>query len=116
MANVLSTSRYKNVKLDLTTTNVTTLYTCPSLMTTFVSSILVSEDSGNADTITLTVTNGSDVFSIYKDKAVGAKGTVELITNDLILVSADILKVTAGTANRLHVIGSLVEVPKTTTA
>ena len=116
MANVLSVSRYKNVKLDLTTTDITTLYTCPPLMTTFVSSILVSEDSDNTDTITLTVTNGSDVFSIYKDKAVGAKGTVELLTNDLILVSGDILKVTAGTANRLHVITSLVEVPKTTTA
>ena len=112
MANVLSTSRYKNVKLDLTTTNITTLYTCPALMTTFVSSILVSEDSGNADTITLTVTNGSSVFSIYKDKAVGSKGTVELITNDLILVSGDILKVTAGTANRLHVVASLVEIQK----
>ena len=116
MANVLSTSRYKNVKLDLTTTSITTLYTCPSLMTTFVSSILVSEDSGNADTITLTVTNGSNVFSIYREKAVSSKGTLELITNDLILVSGDILKVTAGTANRLHVVASLVEVPKSTTA
>ena len=115
MANVLSTSRYKNVKLDLTTTDVTTLYTCPALMTTFVSSILVSEDSANADTITLTVTNGSDVFSIYKDKAIGSKGTVDLISNDLILISGDILKVTAGTANRLHVVASLVEVPKSTT-
>ena len=115
MANVLSTTRHKNVKLDLTSTGVTTLYTCPALMTTFVSSILVSEDSGNADTITLTVTNGSDVFSIYKDKAIGSKGTVDLIGNDLILVSGDILKVTAGTANRLHVIASLVEVPKSTT-
>ena len=115
MANVLSTTRHKNVKLDLTSTSVTTLYTCPALMTTFVSSILVSEDSGNADTITLTVTNGSDVFSIYKDKAIGSKGTVDLISNDLILISGDILKVTAGTANRLHVVASLVEVPKSTT-
>ena len=112
MASVLGTARYKNVKLDLTTTNVTTLYTCPSLMNTFITSILVSEDSGNADTITLTVTNGSDVFSIYKDKAVGAKGTIDLISNELILVSDDILKVTAGTANRLHVVASLFEVQK----
>ena len=112
MANVLSTARYKNVKLDLTTTNVTTLYTCPSLMTTFVSSILVTEDSGNADAITLTLTNGSDVFSIYKDKAISSKGTVELLTNDLVLTSADILKVTAATANRLHVIASILEVQK----
>jgi len=112
MASVLGTARYKNVKLDLTTTDVTTLYTCPSLMNTFITSILVSEDSGNADTITLTVTNGSDVFSIYKDKAVGAKGTIDLISNELILVSDDILKVTAGTTNRLHVVASLFEVQK----
>ena len=115
MANVLSTSRYKNVKLDLTTATATTLYTCPSLTTTFVSSILISEDSGNADTITLTITNGSSVFSVYKDKAVSSKGTIDLISNDLILVSGDILKVKAGTANRLHEIVSLVEVPKSTT-
>jgi len=116
MANVLSTSRYKNVKLDLTTTNATTLYTCPSLMNAVIESMIASEDSNNADTITVTLTNGSDVYNIYKDKAVGAKGTVELFTKDLILVSGDIIKVTAGTANRVHVIASIIEIPKATTA
>ena len=111
MANVLSTSRYKNVKLDLTTTNVTTLYTCPALMTTFVSSILVSEDTGNADTITVTITNGGSVFSVFKVKAVSANTTIELLSNDLILVSGDIVNVTAATANRLHVVGSITEIP-----
>ena len=110
MANVLSVSRYKNVKLDLTTTDITTLYTCPPLMTTFVSSILVSEDSDNTDTITLTVTNGSDVFSIYKDKAVTSKQTLELLTAPLVVQESEILKVTAATANRLHVVASLLEV------
>ena len=64
MANVLSTARYKNVKLDLTTTNATTLYTCPSLMVSVIESMLVSEDSGNADTISVTITNGSSVFNL----------------------------------------------------
>jgi hypothetical protein len=116
MANVLSTSRLKNVKTDLTTTNATTVYTCPALTVSVIQSMIVSEDSNNADTITVTITNGSDVFSVYKDKAVGAKGTVELFTRDLILTSSDIIKVTAGTANRLHVITSIVEIPKTTAA
>mgnify|MGYP003319612860 CR=1 FL=1 len=116
MANLLSTARYKNVKLDLTTTNATTLYTCPSLMVSVIESMLVSEDSANADTITVTVTNGSSVFSVYKDKAIGSKGTVELFTKDLILVSGDIVKVTAGTANRLHVVTSIIEIPKSTSA
>jgi hypothetical protein len=116
VASVLSTSRLKNVKVDLTTTNATTVYTCPALTVSVVQSMLVSEDSNNADALTVTITNGSDVFSVYKDKAVGAKGTVELFTRDLILTSGDIIKVTAGTANRLHVITSIIEIPKTTTA
>ena len=116
MANVLSTSRLKNVKTDLTTTNATTVYTCPALTVSVIQSMIVSEDSNNADTITVTITNGSSVFSLYKDKAISSKGTTELLTQNLILVSGDILKVTAATANRLHVITSIVEVPKSTTA
>lgn len=101
---------YKNAKLDLTTTNVTTLYTCPASTTTVVKSILVSEDSGNADTITVTVTSGSDVFSLFKVKAVSANGTVELLTAPLIVQASEILKVNAATANRLHVVTSLLEI------
>jgi len=105
-----------NAKVDLTTTNVTTLYTAPSdadFNASIISSILVSEDSGNADTITVTITSGSDVFSLFKVKAVGANGTVELLTRDLILESAEILKVQAATANRLHVVASIQELSKT---
>ena len=105
-----------NAKVDLTSTDVTVLYTAPSgadFNASVVNSILVSEDSGNADTITVTVTNGSDVFSLFKVKAVGANGTVELLTQDLILQSGEILKVTAATANRLHVVASIQELSKT---
>ena len=70
----------------------------------------MSEDSGNADTITLTITSGSDVFSIYKVKAVGANGTVELLTAPLVVQASEILKVTAATANRLHVVASYLEI------
>ena len=104
-------NNFKNAKLDLTTTNATTLYTCPSATTSVVKSILVSEDSGNADTITLTLTNASAaVFSLFKVKAVGANITVELLTAPLVLEEGEILKATAATANRLHVVASLLEV------
>ena len=105
-----------NAKLDLTTTNATVLYTAPSdadFNATIVSSILVSEDSGNADTITVTITNGSTVFSLFHVKAVGASTTIELLTRDLVLQSAEVLKVTAATANRLHVVASIQELTKT---
>ena len=102
---------FKNAKADLTTTNATTLYTVPSATTTIIKSILVSEDSGNADTITVTLTNASSaVFSLFKVKVVGANTTVELLTAPLVATESEIIKVTAATANRLHVVASLLEV------
>ena len=88
---------YTNAKVDLTSATATTLYTCAASTTAIVKSILVSEDSGNADTITLTLTNGSDVFSLFKTKSVSANGTVELLTAPLVLQATEILKVTAAT-------------------
>ena len=101
-----------NAKVDLTTTNATTVYTVPTgadFNASVISSIIVSEDSGNADTITLTITSGSDVFSLFKVKAVAANTSIELLTRDLVLQSGEILKATAATANRLHVVASIQE-------
>ena len=105
-----------NAKVDLTTTNLTTLFTVPSdadFNAAVVSSILVAEDSGNADTITVQLVSGSDTFILFKVKAVGANTTVELLTRDLILQSGEVLKVQAATANRLHVVASIQELSKT---
>ena len=102
---------YKNAKADLTATTATTLYTCPSATTAIVKSILVSEDSGNADTITVTLTDSaSAVFSLFKTKAISANTTVELLTAPLVVEESEIVKVTAATANRLHVTASFLEV------
>ena len=102
---------FKNAKVDLTTTNATTLYTCPSATTAIVKSILVSEDSNNADTLTLTLTNASSVvYSIYKDKSFSSKQTLELLSAPLVVEESEILKVTAATADRLHVVASILEV------
>tara|TARA_R110001583_G_scaffold131031_1_gene282752 strand:- start:293 stop:673 length:381 start_codon:yes stop_codon:yes gene_type:complete len=101
-----------NAKLDLTTTNATILYTAPAsadFNASIINSIIVSEDSGNADTITLTITSGSDVFSLFKVKAVAANTSIELLTKDLIIQSGEILKATAATANRLHIVASVQE-------
>ena len=102
---------YTNAKVDLTTTNVTTLYTCAALTTGIVKSILVSEDSGNADTITATLTTAAGaVFSLFKVKSVSANATLELLSAPLVIQTGEILKVNAATANRLHVVASILEI------
>ena len=101
---------FVNKKVELTSTSVTTLYTVPDAATAIVKSILVSEDSGNADTITVTITDTSDaVFSLFKTKAISANATTELLTAPLVLQQNEVLKVTAATANRLHVVLSALE-------
>ena len=105
-----------NAKVDLTTTDLTNLFTVPSdadFNAAVVNSILVAEDSGNADTITVQLVSGSDTFVLFNVKAVGANTTVELLTRDLILQSGEVLKVQAATANRLHVVASIQELSKT---
>ena len=102
---------FVNKKKDLTSTSATTLYTVPSATTAVVKSILVSEDSGNADTITVTITDTSDaVFSLFKTKAISANATTELLSAPLVLQESEVLKVTAATANRLHVVVSALEI------
>jgi len=104
-------NNYKNAKVDLTGTGATVLYTTPSATTSLIKSILVSEDTGNADTITVTITDASAaVFSLFKTKAVSANATVELLTEPLVVEENEILKVTAATGNRLHVVASLLEI------
>ena len=106
MANV-----YKNAKVDFTTTDNTTVYTSPSNSRAIIKSILVSEDSGNADSISVTLTDASaNVFSLFKTKAVSANATEELISQPIVLQESEILKAQATTADRLHMVVSLLEI------
>ena len=101
---------FVNKKVDLTSTSATTLYTVPSATTAIIKSILVSDDSGSGDTITVTITDTSDnVFSVFRTKSISANGTTELLSAPLVLQESEVLKVTAATANRLHVVLSALE-------
>ena len=105
------TVRYKNAKVDLTTTNATDIVTIANATTAVIKSILVSEDSGNADTITLTLTDSaSAIFNLFKVKAVSANTTVELLTAPLVLAESEKITAQAATANRLHVVVSYMEI------
>ena len=107
MANV-----YKNLKVDLTTTNETTVYTVPSETTALIRSIRVSnDDTSNACTLTLTLTNTSSaVFSLEKDKSIAAKTSDEILKAMLIATEAEVIKATAQNANDLHIIISVLEI------
>ena len=102
---------FKNKKVDLTTTDLTTLYTVPTATTTVVKSLLVSEDAGSGTTITVTLVDASgNIFSLFKTKTISGNATTELLSQPLVMEESEILKVQAGDANELHVIASILEI------
>ena len=102
---------FVNKKKDLTSTSATTLYTVPTATTAVIKSILVSEDSGNADTITVTITDTDEaVFNLFNVKSISANVTSELLSQPIVAQESEIIKVTAATANRLHVVLSALEI------
>ena len=102
---------FKNKKVDLTTTDLTTLYTVPTATTTVVKSLLVAEDAGSGTTITVTLTDSSsNVFSLFKTKTISSNTTTELLTQPLVMEEKEILKVQAADANELHVIASILQI------
>ena len=102
---------FKNKKVDLTTTDLTTLYTVPTATTTVVKSILVSEDAGSGTTITVTLVDAnSNIFSLFKTKTISGNTTTELLSQPLVMEESEILKVQAADANELHVIASILEI------
>ena len=102
---------FVNAKLDLTTTDDTTLYTTPSANVAIVKSILESNDAGSACNITVTLTDASsNVFSLFKTKSIASNATTELLTLPLVVEESEILKVQASDANELHVIASILQI------
>ena len=102
---------YKNAKVDFTTTDNTTVYTSPSNSRAIIKSILVSDDSGSGDSINVTLTDASAaVFSLFKTKTIASNATTELITQPIVLQESEILKAQAATADRLHLVVSLLEI------
>ena len=102
---------FVNAKVDLTTTDNTTLYTTPSANVAIVKSILVSNDAGSACNITVTLTDASsNVFSLFKTKSVASNATTELLTSPLVVEESETLKVQASDANELHVVASILQI------
>jgi len=102
---------FLNKKVDLTTNNLTVLYTVPAETTGLIKSILVSnDDASNACEITVTLVNsGGTIFSLFKQKDIAAKTTTELLTQPLVAEESEVIKVQAENANDLHVVLSVLE-------
>ena len=100
-----------NKKVDLTTTDLTTLYTVPSFQSCCCKIIISIRRCWIRVYNNITLVNASGtIFNLFKDKSIGSKATTELLTQPLVMEESEILKVQAADANELHVIASILEI------
>ena len=94
------TIRYKSDTFDLTTTNITTVLTCPADATILVKMLQAShESSSNVDVdVYLKKSGGSDVEISHAELN---KSFTNLVSETLAMEASDELKVKAETANEI---------------
>jgi len=106
MANI-----YKNAGFNLSTTNLTTVYTVPNDRTTIVKSIQINNDDASAIQVEISVTDSSAsaTYKIYH-KDLAGDTTDNGVVAPLVLESGDIVKIQAATANKIEGMISYLEI------
>ena len=92
---------YKNKKVDFNSTSAIDILVPAAKTTAIVKSMLLSDDGGGSNFL-MKIVNGADTFNIFNGGTIASNGTTELLTHPLVLEHGDTLKITAATANRLH--------------
>ena len=106
-----------NKKVDLTTTDNTTLYTVPDANTAVIKSLLVSEDAGSGTTITVTLTDSSsNVFSLFKTKTISSNTTTELLTQPLVVEGGKTFTIQSSSSDSFDVAISYLNIKKEVTS
>ena len=105
MANI-----YKNDKVSLTDTTLTTLYTVPSNSRAIVKSINVAEDAAGSAVVKVTLTNAAGTaFVIDNDVSLTSGQKEQVLTEPLIMEESEVLKVQAA-SGAVDVIASVLEI------
>ena len=105
MANI-----YRNDKVSLTDTTLTTLYTVPSNSRAIVKSLLVAEDAGSTAVVKVTLVDAAAaIFVVDNDVNLTANQKEQVLSEPLIMKESEILKVQAS-SGAVDVVASVLEI------
>ena len=109
---ILMANTYKNTMFDLTTTNKTTIYTCPTTTTALIKTVQVTNiDTGNIEVeMFATDASNSDAEHELAHVTINSKTVDNLAKGTIVLEAGDVLKLQAATANKIAGIISILEI------
>ena len=105
MANI-----YKNAFFDLTTTDTTDVYTCPSDSRAIIQNIQLTNESGTTQVEVFVYDNSATTEYEISHDSVGANETVNMAKGPVILEESDVLRVKAGAINVVSGMVSILEI------
>ena len=100
---------YKSELFDLTTTDITTVYTCPTETETIVKTIQSHNHGTGNVVVQLFITRGSTTYE-GAHHSLSANSSQNLLDGVVVLEAGDILKLQAGSANNIQGMMSYMEV------
>jgi len=105
MANI-----YKNAFFDLNTTNLTTVYTCPSDSRAIIQNIQYTNESGTTQVQVYITDNSASTTYEINHNSLSSNQTYNAALGPVILEESDIIKIQANAANVLSGIVSILEI------
>jgi len=107
-------NRYKNANFDLTTTNVTDVYTCPSNSRAIIQNIHVANvGSGNTEIKAFIHDNSASRAFQFAEHTVNAGDSKSVSDGTVILEENDKLQLQAGSADIFEGTASILEFDRT---
>jgi hypothetical protein len=98
--------RPKNTSVALSSTDLTTVYTCPPNFTAIIRDVFLTNVDGSSAvdaTLKYTDTSASATYSLLSTKSIAADSYLRLENSYIVLETGDILKAQAGATNDLEV-------------
>jgi|TARA_E500000178_G_C16783851_1_gene644887 hypothetical protein len=103
---------YKNAFFDLDTTNVTSLYTCPSNSRAIIQNIQFTNETGTTTVQVYVTDNSASTTYEISHASVSANSTTNAAKGPVILEENDILKIQASSADTVSGIVSILEISR----
>jgi endo-beta-N-acetylglucosaminidase D len=96
---------------SLASAGTTTLLTAPAQSSFILSSVIISNTTSSAVTVTIDFTDSSagSTYNIATDLSIGAKTKVELLVSSFVLEEGDSLKATPSTGGSMDVVISYLD-------
>ena len=103
-------NKYKNAFFDLTTTDTTDIYTCPSDSRAIIQNIQLTNESGTTQVEVFVYDNSATTEYEVSHKVIAAKTFENMVSGSLILEENDILRLQASTGGAIEGFVSILEI------